>query len=179
MPLLKDFAIKPKPTTVKNPQSNAVVERIHQVIGNMIRTQDLENKVFDYVNPWGSILTSVAWAVRSSYHTTLEATPAQLVFGRDMAVNLQHVANWKSISQRKQLQVDKDNERENSKRISHDYRPQDEVLLIKDGQFRKLDEKYQGPYTITEVYVNGTVRIQRSPHVTERVNIRRITPFWQ
>lgn len=179
LPLLKDFAIKPKPTTVKNPQSNAVVERVHQVVGNMIRTQELDNRVFDYINPWGPILTSVAWAIRSSYHTTLEATPAQLVFGRDMAVNLQHMADWHSISTRKQSQVDRDNVRENSKRISHDYRPGEEVLLIKDGHFRKLDEKYQGPFTITDVYVNGTVRIQKNLHVTERVNIRRITPFWR
>ena len=49
LPLLQDFSIKPRPTTVKNPQANAVVERVHQVVGNMLRTQDLENRIFDYV----------------------------------------------------------------------------------------------------------------------------------
>ena len=33
--LLGDFAIKPKPTTIKNPQSNAIVERVHQVVRDM------------------------------------------------------------------------------------------------------------------------------------------------
>ena len=68
--------------------------------------------------------------------------------------------------------------RENSKRISHDYAPGDQVLVTKDGHFRKLDEPYKGPFPITDVYVNGTVRIQRSASVSERINIRRITPYW-
>jgi Integrase core domain. len=45
-PLIKDFDIKPKCTTVENPQANAPVERVHQVIHNMIRTKDLSNRVF-------------------------------------------------------------------------------------------------------------------------------------
>lgn len=178
LPLLKDMTIKPVPTTVKNPQANAAVERVHQVLGNMLRTQDFKNQVFDYINPWGYILSSIAWAVRSSYHSVLQATPAQLVFGRDMMVNLQFAADWQAISRRKQAQVDKDNVRENAKRVAHDYSPGDQVLVTKDGHFRKLDEPYQGPFTITDVYVNGTVRIQRSAAVSERINIRRITPSW-
>ena len=39
--LLKDFGVKPKPTTIKNPQSNAIVERVHQVVGDMLRTHNL------------------------------------------------------------------------------------------------------------------------------------------
>ena len=36
--ILHDYGIKGKPITVRNPQANAIVERIHQVIGNIIRT---------------------------------------------------------------------------------------------------------------------------------------------
>src|SRR5688572_12912706 len=38
-----NYGIKAKPITVRNPQVNAIVERIHQVIGNIIRTFDLES----------------------------------------------------------------------------------------------------------------------------------------
>jgi hypothetical protein len=31
------------------------------------------------------------------YHTTLQKSPGQLVFGRDMIFNVQHTANWESI----------------------------------------------------------------------------------
>ena len=55
-PVLKVFDIKPAVTTIKNPQPNASVERVHQVIINMLVTKDLANKVFDYIGPWGETL---------------------------------------------------------------------------------------------------------------------------
>jgi hypothetical protein len=42
---------------------------------------------------------------------------------------------------------------------------------------RKLDSKAEGPYMITQVQVNGTITIQCTEHVTERINIRRIIPY--
>ena len=38
--LLRDWGIKPKCTTVKNPQANAPVERINQVLKNMLKTKE-------------------------------------------------------------------------------------------------------------------------------------------
>eukprot|EP00978_Attheya_sp_CCMP212_P045378 scaffold343876_cov75-Attheya_sp.AAC.1 len=76
-----EYHIKCKPITVANPQANAVLERVHQVVGNMIRTFELEDTDDD--DPFDGILSAVAWESRSTYHTTLKATPGQLVFGRD------------------------------------------------------------------------------------------------
>ena len=39
--MIQSFGIEPTPTTVKNPQTN-FVERIHQTLGNMLRTMMLE-----------------------------------------------------------------------------------------------------------------------------------------
>jgi transposase InsO family protein len=36
--LKNDYGIKCKPITVRNPQANAIVERVHQVIGNIVCT---------------------------------------------------------------------------------------------------------------------------------------------
>ena len=44
-PLLKDFNIKPVLTLVKNPQSNAPIEQVRQVILNMLVTKDLDKKI--------------------------------------------------------------------------------------------------------------------------------------
>ena len=52
MRLLKVFDIKPRPTTVENPQGNSPVERIHQVIHDMIKTKELDKLIFDYIDPW-------------------------------------------------------------------------------------------------------------------------------
>jgi hypothetical protein len=36
-------------------------------------------------------------AIKITYHTTLQATPYQLVFGRDMIHNIAFRANWDQI----------------------------------------------------------------------------------
>ena len=177
VPLLKEFSIKPKCTTIKNPKSNSPVERIHQVLRYMLLTKNLADDTLDYINPFGSILASVAWAVRSSYNNTTDATPAQLVFGRDMMFNLSTLVNWKELSIRKQALVDKNTLRENRKRIDYDYQIDDLVYVTKDGIFRKLDSPKKGPYPVTEVFSNGTVCIQRGA-VNERINIRRLEPHF-
>ena len=69
------YGIKAKPITVRNPQANAIVERVHQVIGNIIRTFELENNYLDEDDPWIGILSATAFAVRSTFHTTLRSTP--------------------------------------------------------------------------------------------------------
>ena len=45
-PLLKEFDIKSVLISVKNPQANTMVERVHQVILNMLVIKYLDNKVF-------------------------------------------------------------------------------------------------------------------------------------
>ena len=86
--MIKEFDIKPVLTSVKKPQDNAPVYRVHQLILNMIVTKDIDNKVFDHIDPWSETLAYIAWAIRSSFHRTIMATPGQAVFGRDMASNL-------------------------------------------------------------------------------------------
>jgi len=174
--LCEDFGLKRKPTSRKNPQANAIIERVHQTLGNTIRTFNLDDADLDPRDPYGDLLASVAWAVRSTYHTTLEATPGQLVFGRDMVFDVEHQANWENIRRRKQRIINKSNEAENAKRHDHDYAVGDKVLLAKDGIIRKTELPQEGPYEIVQVYTNGTVRIQRGA-VRERLHIRRLTPF--
>ena len=49
--------------------------------------------------------------------------------------------------------------------------------MNKDIQ-RKLDAPTKGPYQITTVYMNGTVRIQRDS-INEHINIQRIKPYFK
>jgi len=176
LPLLKDFSIKPTPTTIKNPQANAILERVHQVLGDMLRTKNLQQYDFDALDPWNDILASIAWAIRSTHHSTLKASPAQLVFNRDMLLNVKFIADWEMIRLRKQKDVDKNNARENSLRVDHDYHIGDKVLVTDQDIHRKLNCPTKGPYNIIQIYTNGTVRVQRGA-VTERINIRRCIPY--
>ena len=49
----------------------------------------------------GVASSQAAFALRSTYHTTLRATPGQLVFGRDMILNVQYQSDWTAIKSRK------------------------------------------------------------------------------
>ena len=168
--MLRDWSIKPKTTTIKNPQSNSPVERIHQVIHHMFTTKNLKEQTFDYIDPFGQILSSVAWAIRASYNSATDATPAQLVFSRDMLFNISTLVNWKALALNKQKSVDRANLRENCGRVDYDYQVGQRVYVVRDGIFRKLESPKFGPFPITDIYTNGRVRIQRGL-VNEHINI--------
>ena len=131
----------------------------------MLKTKDLVNVVFDVVDPWSKILASITFTVRYSHHSTQNATPGQLVFGRNMLHNIAYVPNYQNTWQRKQKHINYDNIRENSKRVSHNYKVGEYGYILRDGNYRKL----QGD-KVTEVFTNGTVGIQKGI-VNERVNI--------
>ena len=59
-PWLKYFGIKPVLTSVKNPQANDPVEQVHQLILNILAAKDLDNKVFNYIDPWVETLASIS-----------------------------------------------------------------------------------------------------------------------
>ena len=46
----------------KNPQANAILERIHQVIGSMLKTKDLANVKFDSFPLWSKVIASITYA---------------------------------------------------------------------------------------------------------------------
>lgn len=40
-----------------------------------------------------------------------------------------------------------------------------------------MEPRAHGPYPIVQVFANGTLAVQRDPHVLERINIRRLIPY--
>ena len=177
-----EWGIKRKPITTRNPQANSIVERTHATIHNMIRTMGLVDKTS--LNPdygWQGILAAVRHAMNSTVHTTTRATPGQLVFGRDMLVNATFQANWVYIKDRKLRLIIQNNKKENAKRIPHNYQVGDRVK-VKQMKSRKHGwTEYIGPFNITDVYDNGTVRLRKDlpsgNRTYETWNIRNIAPF--
>jgi hypothetical protein len=92
-----------------------------------------------------------------------------------MILNVKHEANWEFIRNRKQKIIDKNNQAENAKRIPHEYKVGDKVLL-KRGTENKYETPYLGPYTILKINDNGTVRM-KVKNVEDTYNIRRLTPY--
>ncbi len=65
------------PTSVKNPQAHAILEHIHAALMNMLSTSEIY--IANSVKPSDIdvFLTDAAWAIRSTYHTVLKASPVQ------------------------------------------------------------------------------------------------------
>ena len=177
--LLQSYGIKDKTSSSGNPQSNAILERTHQVIANQLRSLLLMAvELVDLASLQQELLAPVQWAMNSTYHTTLQATPAQLAFQRDMILPTSFVAHWESMRQRRQATTDRDNFHENQRRIPHQYQVGDLVLIKTDAK-GKLAKPTRGPYRLIDVSkqaINGTVVVDLN-HSTEAFNIRRLLPF--
>jgi hypothetical protein len=86
-----DCGLKFKPVTTRNPQANAIIKRVHQTIGNIVGTFNVQ--AMDSKDPWTGTLAATVFAVRATCHTTLQASPMQLVFGRDAILNMKHMSD--------------------------------------------------------------------------------------
>jgi hypothetical protein len=175
--LCESYGITRKPTRVKNSQANGILECVHQVLGQMLHTAELD--MADSVTPddIDVFLDNVAWAIRSTYHTVLKASPGAAIFGRNMLFDIPFMADWHKIGERRQSLTDRGNQRKNAKCIDYNYKVRDEELVINKGILRKAGSTYgKEPLTITTVHGNGTITIQRRTK-TEKLSIQRVEPF--
>ena len=78
--MLEDYGVKKKPNTTRNPQANAIVERVHQVIGNIVRTFELQDNYLDEDDPWEGILSanSVCSSCNIPHNTSKVSRPTCL-----------------------------------------------------------------------------------------------------
>eukprot|EP00804_Cyclotella_cryptica_P027899 CCRYP_003794-RA/>CCRYP_003794-RA protein AED:0.46 eAED:0.46 QI:0/0/0/1/0/0/2/0/141 len=107
--LCDSYGLKRKPTSVRSPQANAILERVHQTIMAMLHTADL-----DMADTISEILTT---------------SPGAAIFGRDMLFDVPYITDWSKIGEYRQKQTDNNTRRENASRIDWDYQPGDKVLL--------------------------------------------------
>jgi hypothetical protein len=177
--VLQRHNIHGRATTVKNPQANAICERLHQTVTNALRpllyTHPPQN-----VEEAGLIvdtaLQTAAYSARVAIHSTMKVAPGALAFHRDMLLNIPIIADLELLRTQRQALIDKQLMQANRRRISYDYQPQDEVMVL-SYKPDKLDPRAIGPFTVERVHANGTVTIRRNEHVTERINIRRLRPY--
>ena len=176
----REIGAKQKFITTRNPQANSMVERAHQTMHNMIRSQQIKDVHDLDKDKWEGLLAALGFAMRATVRTTTEATPAQLVFHRDAMHNIGFRADWAYTKARKQRLIIQNNKRENAKRIPHEYKPGDKVVVLQDPSRKHGQDRYRGPYTVTQVHTNGTVQLQQAKRggaVYQTWNIRNVFPY--
>ncbi len=88
-------------------------------------------------------LNDAAWAVCSTYHTVLKASPGAAIFGRDMLFDVPFLADWNKVGDYRQRQTECNTARENRTRVEWDYVVGDKVLVRKEGILRKPESKFE------------------------------------
>jgi hypothetical protein len=169
--LCNRYWIKHKPTSIKNPPANAILEGIHAVLGNMLCTSELDMAKTVKASDIDVFLSDAAWAVCSTYHTVLKASPGAVIFGQDMLFDIPFIADWQKIGEHRQQLTDCNNAHENEGRIDYDYKVGQKVLLRKEGILHNAESRWhKNPWLITSVHTNGTIMVQRGNKI-EWMNI--------
>jgi hypothetical protein len=72
----------------------------------MICTDELNTADTVTPNDVKVFLDNTAWAICSTYHTVLKASPGAAIFIRDMLFNILFIANWNKIGDYRKYQTD-------------------------------------------------------------------------
>ena len=86
-----------------------ILERIHQVLGNQVRTYNIKETYVDKYDPWTGILSAAAFKLWATTNRLKGYSTGQLVFDRDMILPIKHKVDCELLRQKKQVQMNKDN----------------------------------------------------------------------
>jgi hypothetical protein len=99
--MLEIFSIKDVCSTSKNPQTNAICERMHQTVNNVLR-------MLVHTNPPQNLsqtrdilddaLATAMHAMQTTIATTLESNPGALASAGCMFLNMPLIADWQAIA---------------------------------------------------------------------------------
>jgi hypothetical protein len=120
---------------VKNPQSNAVLEQLHQSIGNSLHTLNyahLPRNAAETVDFIKTALQIATYATQASMISTMRITPGLMAFHWDMFLNIPLEVDFALLRHQRQALIDKNLLRANAKRIDFDYQPDLWVLKLSD-----------------------------------------------
>jgi hypothetical protein len=131
--MLEQYNIQRQPTTVKNPQANAICERMHQAVGNslcVLKQWTPPNHLDDAHLLIDTTLANAMYTTHATFHSGLMTTPGALSFGHDMVMNIPSIADLTLIQNNHQRLIDERAIRSNTRCHSYDYQPGQEVLKL-------------------------------------------------
>jgi transposase InsO family protein len=114
--ILANHGIHPVVTMVKNPQSNAICERLHQMVANILRPLThvhLPMHAGESADLIDSALATAAYATWTVLHLSTKISPGGLVFNRDMLLDIRIIADLHLLQEKRQEIINKNLERAN------------------------------------------------------------------
>lgn len=185
-----DKGIKHVLNAVASPQSNGQVERYNRTILDSLTAQNLNHNERE----WDTKIGRIQWGLNNSLQKTTGRTPAEIMFGTQMASEIDPRLNEVRNATRELIQTNKirdevkdriDEEQVKQKRYydrsrhpATVYSEGDLVKITKTGftnygQSRKLLPSYIGPYRVVSVLSNDRYELAAIPGLSTTKNGRR------
>ena len=98
-----------------------------------------------------------------------------------MLIHQSLIIDCNLLQNNKRKQQLKDNERENLKRINHEWKVGDQCLIVTKPEERMgelLGYEHKVPYKVRKVHNNGTIEID-CKNFKEVIYIRRVIPYYE
>ncbi len=110
-------------------------------------------------------LSDAAWAICSTYHIVLKASPGAATFGWDMLFDILLLADWKKIGEHRQQLPDLNTARENKGSIDYDYKVGQKIHVRNNGLLCKAEFRYlKDPWPLQK-----SIQIEQSWFNTETI----------
>ena len=105
-----------------------------------MRKYNIKDTYIGEYDPWSGILEAVSFVFCSTSNKLKVYILGELLFGHDMILLIKYTSDLELIHQQKQVKMNKDEIRENSKIVDHNYKVRYKVVLNNNTAF-----KYETP----------------------------------
>ena len=114
-----EYRITAKLNTSGNPTSNAILEQINHIIGNLVQNFNITETYVYEDDPWSLIMAATSFGILSTINSLNCLSLEKLVFGNNMVLLIKHKVNWELICQQNQAQINRHNILKNIRRFDH------------------------------------------------------------
>lgn len=186
--LQDQLGITHSPTSPYHPAANGQVERMHSILGNILRAiGDPDQKNWDLMLPYACFAKNTAWT------PSIHAVPFYLMYGRSPRTTLDvlvgkaptksiPVQEWWEYLERARLHAQQSDGKSrgvsNTKVLDADLNVGDLVLIkfkaTGAGKSRKLEPRQQGPYQVLELFHGKRRAMLQHVHFPKDIRVRNI-----
>ncbi|GJR47683.1 reverse transcriptase domain-containing protein [Tanacetum coccineum] len=138
---------------------------------------------------WSDKLDDALWAFRAAYKTPIGCTPYKLVYGKSchLPIELEHKAYWALKHLHDQAYENSLIYKERTKKLHESkiknriFNTGDQVSLF-NSRLKifsgKLKTRWSGPFTITQVFPYGTIKLSQPDGPNFKMNSHRVKHYF-
>jgi len=182
-------------STAYHPETDGQTERVNQVLEDMLRMY-----VMDHQSQWEKYLPLVEFAYNNSYHSSIQAAPFEILYGRPCRTPLswdrledrvmlgpemlqEMEEQMATIKQRLKEARDRQKSYADTKRIDRNFQEGSQVFIrikpfkssFRMGKGTKLSPRFVGPFTILERIGPVAYKLELPSHLRKMHNVFHVS----